>query len=147
DTSPVHRRRRREPGSRSASVVATPIGDDVDVLAYDETLRDELVALREKRVDPLGDVDDDDDDRKVLRQAEDPRGVDRAGGAETLDPAQHGRTGEAGSVRPFHDLRVERAMVVLVGLADVDRQPLAGAFELHHASILRGHSRAATIPR
>ena len=40
-------------------------------------------------------------------------------------------------VRPFHDLGVQRPMVVLVSFPDVDREAFPGTFELHRASLGR----------
>ena len=52
-------------------------------------------------------------------------------GAEALDAADHGRTGEPLGAHPLDDRLVERLAPCTVGLADEDPQQLALALELH----------------
>jgi hypothetical protein len=54
---------------------------------------DHLVELRQERVDPFGGVDDDDHHRQVLRQRQQPRGVQLTGGSEPLHAPIHRRAG------------------------------------------------------
>ena len=54
-------------------------------------------------------------------------------GAESLDAAQNGRTGEAFLANALDDRLVQRLPVPRVGLADEEAQQLAFALELHSA--------------
>src|SRR6266568_8926183 len=118
-------------GWRAASGTPPDVPDDLDVVDDDEAFLHQLVELRQEGVDPLALVDDDDRDRQILGQAEEARRVDVATGAEALDAAHHGRARETGAVRAVHDLRVERVVVVLVALAEEDRQAACGTGEPH----------------
>ncbi len=72
--------------------------------------------------------------------------MDVPGGAEALQAAQDGGAGEAGPVGAVDDLGVDGVVVVLVGFAHEDGEPLAGAFEFHRCLLSVGHSRPMPTP-
>ena len=73
-------------------------------------------------LDLVARVDDLDDDRQVLRQAQDLGGVQVAGMSEAGDAAQHGSAGQPRLARLENDRLVERHMAVAVVLAAEDAQ-------------------------
>src|SRR4029078_12417414 len=76
-------------------------------------------------------VDDLDDDRQVLGEAEEPRGVEMGVGAEAFDAAQDRPAGDAPVPEPLHDTLVERLTRLVVGLADVDAELEGGSIDAH----------------
>ena len=99
-----------------------------------------LVEQRHDAVDVLRRVHDLDQDRKILRQAEDPRRVQPRVGTESFDPANDGRACQALRADALDDRLVERLAVPRVRLADEEPEKLPLALELH--SVL-----ATTTPR
>ena len=78
-----------------------------------------------------GVVDDLDDHRQVLRQAQDLGRVDAAVGAVAEVAAQHGGAGEVPLARRLHDRLVERLVVIAVAVADEDSQQLGALRQMH----------------
>src|SRR5262249_56847010 len=76
-------------------------------------------------------VDDLDQDREILGEAEDARGVDPAVGPEALEAAEDRGAGQALLARLLHHRLVERHPLIAVGVADEDPDQDAFALELH----------------
>jgi hypothetical protein len=94
-----------------------------------------------------GGVDDHDDHRQVLGQAQEPAGVDQARGAETLHAADHARAGQAGLVRPMDDLGVQRSVMDHVAAADEDRRSQSRPGQAGHGVLLdTGTGRGVSEP-
>jgi hypothetical protein len=108
----------------------------MDVVDDDEPFGDELIELRQERIDSFGFVDDQHDKGQIVRQAQDPRGVESVGGPESFDTSHNRRTGKTGLLGAVHDLGRERVMVVPVALADEDRQSARFTFQTHEVLLV-----------
>lgn len=94
---------------RLIALLVMPIGRDADLLQGNHPLVHHPIQFGEEPLDRFRPVDDLDDDGKVFRQPEDPGRVDAAIRAETLQAAQHGRSGQPDLAGPAHDRLVERS--------------------------------------
>src|SRR5215469_15348170 len=123
--------RRRERSRRRVTRRAADVGVNPYVFDDDEAAADEVSDLVEECVGTLGRVDDDDGERQILTERQQPGGVDAGRGAEALDPAEHARAREAALMHAVHDLGVERLVMVPIRLADEDRDPPGCTLEPH----------------
>src|SRR5271166_3845153 len=88
----------------------------------DEAAAHHRVERRQERLDRLLVIDNLDDERQVLGEAQDLRRVQAARLAETHRSAQDRGAGEAGASRGHDDRLIERAALKLVVLAEEDAQ-------------------------
>ena len=87
--------------------------DQVDVVHHGRALGDQVVQLRQERGDPFGGVDDDDDQREVLRQGQQPGSVDVLGAAEAFPAPERAGARHAGAGGSLDDLRGQRVVRAL----------------------------------
>src|SRR5256714_1015544 len=126
---------------------APDVLDDLDVVDDHQSLADQLVELRQERLDLRRGVHDDHHQGQILAQRQDPRGVDAGRGAVALDPPEDARPGQLRFLRAAHDLVVERSVPVLVRLTDEDREPPCGTGQFHRRPpILSGVPGSAAAP-
>ena len=101
---------------------ALAIADHLDLLGGDQRAAHDGLDGGDEFFDLLLPVHDLDDERQILRQAQDLGGVQMARMAEAHRPAQHGGAGEAHLAGLQHDRLVEGPMSGLVVLANEDAQ-------------------------
>src|SRR3954453_10221748 len=106
----------RQPGRLTNGFLA--VLEHLHLLQRHEAPRHHPVEHRQEGVHLILAVDDLDDERQVLREAEDLRGMHPAGMPETHAATQHGRPGEMHLARLHHDALVERPAIAAVILAD-----------------------------
>lgn len=93
------------------------MGDHLDLLEGDEAVGHHLVELGEDGAHLVVGVDRLDEDRQVLRQAEDPRGVQVLLGPEALDATQDRRAGQPPLPEALDDRLVEGLALPPIALA------------------------------
>src|SRR5437773_6934027 len=119
--------------------------DDLHFVDDDQAVGDQLVELGYEALDRLFRVDDDDGDRQVVGQRQDPGGVDVVRGSVALDTPKDAGAREAGPVRPLDDLGGEWRMPMVIGLADEDGETLLMTLQPHRRPPLLG-SLATQMP-
>ena len=99
-----------------------------------------LVIIRsntgKERIDLFPRVDDFDDDRQILRQAKNLRGVDAGGVTETDLAAQHRRAGKVHLPRFQDDSFIQRQRPVLVIFAEKDAEQDGVMRNLHGRDLI-----------
>jgi len=117
------------------------VEEDAHPLNRGHAFAHHFINGREKRVHLILYIDDLDHDRQVRRELQEPRGVDDAVRAVTLDPAQNGGPGEPLLSRRLDQRQVERLAVPVVALTEEDPQKDSFSSRLHLLS-LQGHDRS-----
>src|SRR5882724_10941462 len=114
--------------------LAAAIQPDLDLLERGESLRDCGVDDGQEPFDLVLGIDNLDDDRQVLGEAQDLGGVKAAVGAEPLHPPQHRGSRQALLARLPYDPLVQGRAVVPIALPheDPEKMPFLGQ---HHGSL------------
>jgi hypothetical protein len=104
---------------------------DLESVQRDQTTVQQVVVVMDE-VTQLGVViNDDDRNRQMVRDVENPGGVDVAGPSESFDATQDGGACEPSLVRTMHDHVTQRLVLVNRVVAYIDRQ-LARLLEAAH---------------
>jgi len=99
---------------------AVAVTGEAGALQRQQPLAGDRGQLGREGLDPLAGVDPDRDQRQVLRQREQPVGLQAPAGAEALGSAQQDARGQAAALEQVEDRGGEEAARVAVVLAEVE---------------------------
>lgn len=115
---------------------------DLELVQRDQSTVQQVVVVMDE-VTQLGVViNDDDRDRQMVGDVENPGRVDVAGTSETFYPAQDRGSGESRLLSTVHDDVAQRLVVVNRVVTHVDRQ-LAGSLKAAHGGYQDNASRTS----